>query len=237
MMTKRARLHEEPVHDLPLWKSLNPLMEPSCNNLGSDLFDKRVQWPGGIHQYFLPVDVQDELLTGPNIIKELQDLFKPRPKEEIFSLAVRICGTARKLFAILLLRGKGASILPLVDTDGVSDRDLPLIKEDHGRGFKLGTGKRLTAFANWMPQDIEDFDREQWCLLAPVFKHQGEHKELEECCVLPFTADFSNVKGGRGGSGGSDGPGLISCGGYSEVWCVRIHPSHQKFLKSSNPEV
>jgi hypothetical protein len=199
-----------------------------------ELYHKRVYWPGGIHQYFLPVNVQDKLLTGPNISGELQYLFRHMPKEELKSLAGRICERARKVFAILLLRHKGASIVLLLDNDSVTDQDLPFIKDNNSYGFKLRTGKRITAFKDWDPQDIDDFNREQWWLIAPVFNYQGEHKEIEDDCVLPFIEDSSN---GKGGKGGNEGPGFNNSGGYSDVWGVQIHPAHQKFLRLYDPEV
>ena len=69
--------------------------------------------------------------------------------------------------------------------------------------------------------------RDQWLVLAPVFKkvqHRISHQELDDNVVLPFIEDRKNQH-----DSWSDG--------YSHLWGVRIHPAHQNVYKSSDPNV
>lgn len=190
-----------------------------------------VQWPRGNEQFFLPVDTQDRLLTAEYIAAEFERLFPNLAPGERSNYVSRICGSVRKLFAILLGIDKGESITDFL-ADGITDKDLPLVKypaRTANSCYTLRTKRRIDspipAIEKWAWRYVRHFYREQWWLKAPVFDTLGKHYELEDDCVLPFVEDKEgNIKN-------------ISSGGYSDVWGVRIHPAHQKVFKSTNPKV
>ena len=192
-------------------------------------------WPGGSNQLFLPVDIQDRLITGLQVTTEFNRMFPRATEIERSRCVERICLSARKLFAILLGRGKGEAIMDFL-ADGITDSDLPLVKypPEDVTEYTLRARRQIEtpirAVEAWTFRDFLYFYGEQWWFKAPVFDTLGKHHELEDDCVLPFVEDKgikdkeSNIKN-------------INAGGYSDVWGVRIHPAHQKVFKSTNRKV
>ena len=194
--------------------------------LQAQLENALVAWPRGNEQFFIPVDVQDRLLTVPCVAKEFERLFPNLAPTERLSYVSRTCSSARKLFAILLGIEKGSSILDFL-ADGITDSDLPLLnypKRTANASYTLRAKRQIDspipAIENWAWRDIRHFYREQWWLKAPVFDTLGKHHELEDDCVLPFVEDKGNIIGS------------VNTGSYSDVWGVRIHPAHQTIFKS-----
>ena len=87
--------------------------------------------------------------------------------------------------------------------------------------LQRGLGMSIEAFKNWSDEEIEDFDRIQWWMLAPVLTRK-EHHELDDYPILPFITFEANDEMKRRKEGG-----------YSEVYPVRIHPSHHNFWEPS----
>jgi hypothetical protein len=193
-----------------------------------------VQWPRGNEQFFLPVDVQDRLLAASYVATEFDRLFPGLSLSERLSYITRTCSCARKLFAILLGIDKGESIIDFLK-DGITDKDLPLVKypmRSANSCYTLRTKQRIDipipATENWAWRSVRHFYCEQWWLNAPVFKSRGqhyepEHYELEDDCVMPFLEDQEAIN--------------VNSGGYSDVWGVRIHPAHQNLFRSPNSQV
>ncbi len=134
---------------------------------------------------------------------------------------LRVPNTVQKVFAILLLTDKADSIVDFM-TDGLYDKDLPLIREDEsGADFKLTRmpdkdGPQLTCFKTWTRRQIRDFDRYQWSLLSPSFSQGDDGKllfyALHDRVILPWTEDT-----------------LTNGGGYSIIRRVKIHHAHHNF--------
>lgn len=80
----------------------------------------------------------------------------------------------------------------------------------------------IRTFQDWSEYDIEEFDRIQWWMLAPVFEDK-EHCDLDDDIMLPFVPFTEAVEKKEGG--------------YSEVYAVRLHPAHHNFWESSTSEV
>jgi len=189
-----------------------------------------VLWPRGNEQFFIPINAQDRLLTAENIATEFERLFPKLDWRTRSNYVSRICGSARKLFAILLVIDEGKSIIDFLE-DGITDNDLPLLKYQKSATniYTLRTKRRIDSpipvIENWPWRSVRYFYREQWWLNAPVFDTLGKHYELEDDCVLPFVEDKEgNIKN-------------ISTGGFSDVWGVRIHAAHQRVFKSTNAKV
>ena len=215
------------LDNIPLWQSLNNATENMATTLQDQLEHALVRWPRGNEQFFLPIDVQDRLLTASYIATEFDRLFEGLSPAEQQSYVSRICGSARKLFAILLVIDKGESIIAFL-SDGVTDYDLPLVKHPTRAAnscYTLRAKRRIDspiqAIERWAWRSVRHFYREQWGLKAPAFDTTCEHYELEDDCVLPFIEDKEGNIGNLSG-------------GYSDVWGVRIHPAHQKVFKSTN---
>jgi hypothetical protein len=215
-----------------MWKSLNNKEEEMATTLQEQLENNLVSWPRGQEQLFLPVDVQDRLLTAGYVAEEFERLFPKLTQKERSNYVSRTCGSARKLFAILLGINKGESIIDIL-ADGITDDDLPLVKYRTAHSsytnprFTLRSKRRIDrpiyAIDKWDWRfTIRQFYCEQWWLNAPVFKTQGKHYEFEDDCVLPFLEDQEDIN---------------ASGGYSDVWGVRIHPAHQNLFRPPKSQV
>ncbi|KAF8857466.1 kinase-like protein [Acephala macrosclerotiorum] len=112
--------------------------------------------------------------------------------------------------------------------EGISDPDLPfkianpIPIADHGQKEHLtlqtNSGQTIEAFSRWPHRDISNFLRDQWCFLAPQFKQGMLHMIIDDSVVLPYveyTSDGSKE------------------GGFSSVWGVRIHASHQDHYEAT----
>ncbi|RDW56476.1 hypothetical protein BP5796_13117 [Coleophoma crateriformis] len=183
---------------------------------------------------YLPVGQLRVIMTKRNICEELsRQLEKGERLGEIEALAAEICRDTqtmrngkpaiqsfRKVFAVLLLVGKAASIRGFIDED-VGDLDLPLIKITHRnrRAILCRSDKRpLLCTETWGSFDTAEFVEKQWRLLAPYFNqdtpNKAKHFRFEPNHVLPFLHQDSNE---------------VKEGAYGRVYMVRIHPQHHNF--------
>lgn len=196
-------------------------------SLSAQLRRVRIECPGRPHSFFIPISDLIRLITIPNIEKDIRDKLQHIEPAEIKYIAEKACLVAPKLFAILAFLKKGSEIYTLL-RDEVSDKDLPLrrIKDKNGDfTLRRDSGKSIDTCGHWIDYDIEEFDRIQWWMMAPVFEDK-HHYELEESTVLPFIPFKS-----------SEDTELKKEGGYSEVYAAKIHPAHHNFWECSKSEV
>jgi hypothetical protein len=202
------------------------------------LWDARIEWPKGDNRYFIPADVLQSLVTVESIYSELVRCRIKMQRDEILDTSKRIWKAAPRIFAILVCMNKGRCIINFLN-EGLEDEDLPFKRseiKEIGAGannFKLRSrrhdGKRINSMSNWGRSEITTFGRDQWWMLAPIFKEgktnraKVRHWDLEDNCVLPFIEDTKRTK--------------VKESGFSSVWGVLIHPAHQLLYKSTNPKV
>lgn len=211
-------------------------------NLEDQLLDQLIEWPKGENRFFIPTDQQSQLVTPGSIIDELrrvEDREDQDSEEELIDAAKKIWSTAPKLFSILVCLGKGKYIYNFLE-EGLNDEDLPFVRSlsqaDTNRtgaarfnlSSRLSPQKPIKSMANWSRNDITGFGRDQWWMLAPVFKESANtprkvrHYELDDMCVMPFIEDHERTK--------------TIASGFSTVWPVRVHPAHQ-LLNMPNAKV
>jgi hypothetical protein len=215
------------------------LEEIQSQTLENQLWDAQIEWPKGQNRYFIPADEQLRLIKTESIITELRRCMISLTREQLLKSADQIFDGAPRLFAILVYMSKSDCILSFLD-EGLSDDDLPFIRAEL-KGNGLGTGsfklrsrrhptRRIKCMDSWGRNAITSFDRDQWWMLAPIFKYKDgkrskekvRHWDLEDNCVLPLVDD-QELK--------------ATDGGFSSVWGVLVHPAHQQLYKSKNPKV
>jgi hypothetical protein len=226
------------------------LRSQSHRSLRQRLQEVQVESPEGGNRYFIPINELQKLVRRDYVEAELRSMY-PLNEEEVSAYSEYICDKAKNLFTVLLCGSSTIireSILDFVD-DAISDDDLPF-----GRGYSpttepfntyrrpFGLCRRnhlrchlsdhracgIKALSTWPQPEISHLCRDQWLVLAPVFRRiLGDipYLELDDNIVLPFIED-------QEGS-----PNLIQRGGYSEVWGVRIHSAHQDLLQKSRSQV
>lgn len=132
---------------------------------------------------------------------------------------------APKLFAILvgLRPGRFGKYITEFLKAAITDADLPFVRSDNTTKsvpFKLCSKRTprhpIECMTTWDQARVNDFGRDQWIMLAPVFVYNDkiEHYELDDNCVLPWIEDDERT-------------GAVE-GGYGSVWKIAIHPSHQR---------
>ena len=178
---------------------------------------------------FLPMDALRRIFTEDRILGELQTLYPFLPVESLRRIAQQIADDGegsstgfRKVFATLLLTDQ-ADKISLFLNENVNDTDLALQKVAADNAFEL---RRSTApdaplgcFQGWTLSDLEAFEKRQWLFLSPVFdKKQGlKPLDLEDKRILPFTESTEHQLDDH------------FRGGNSEVFRVKLHPSHYNF--------
>lgn len=197
------------------------------STLREKLCDIRRERPPGSHKYFIPADDLEHLLTADAISIELQA--QGLSEDRARSYSEDILKSARKLFAILVYVRQGEKVLEFLEED-IEDSDLPFIRSDmdpKAKDYKLCSSRRpgqpIKCMENWSRHLVEDFGRDQWWMLVPIFEyHEGiEHYDLQDNCVLPWVEDEES------------GDREIQ-GGFGSVSKVAIHQAHQRFVGSSN---
>ncbi|KAM3075309.1 hypothetical protein ACMFMG_007249 [Clarireedia jacksonii] len=196
-------------------------------NLRQQLVDCRVKISDPHHTYIVPVCEQDRLLSVAAVSDKILRSCADIDKEAAFSHATHVVANAKKLYATLLLVMKDADIRQILE-EGISDVDLPLTydipSENRMASFYTCNGKPVKSFEDWGEEVKENFNRQQWSLMAPVFEGE-KHRELNSMDLLPFLPleDSENIQ---------------KRGAYGKVYPVRIHPSHHKFkLEGPRPLV
>jgi len=186
----------------------------------------RIKCPQRPHCYIVPKSALESLVTVANIEKDIKSrsLTEHAKIKDIAEETYRI---AQKVFAILAYMKMGPEIQSLL-ADGVSDADLPLRwRRNDEREFVLEreSGVPIKTFERWTDDNIEDFERYQWWMLAPVFGDKT-HYELDDNIILPFIPFKANAETEKKKEGA-----------YSEVYAVRCHPAHHSFWEGSRSEV
>jgi hypothetical protein len=175
----------------------------------------------------VPKCIQETLITVPTVEEIVRVGNNEIGTKEALKLAEKTCRCAKQLFAILACINKGPEICSLL-AEGISDTDLPFRRTDNNREpFELqrkgGESIETLKSDKWTEDDLEQFGSKQFWMTAPIFEDK-RHYELHDNTILPFL-HFEPSKI----------PMSIQ-GGYSEVYPVRVHPSHHQFW-SSEPKV
>lgn len=167
---------------------------------------------------FIPASDIDEVLDIPSISEELQRVEYVSTEAEAFALEISLL--ARKTFTILVCIDLAKAIGPLL-SEGVTDSDLPFISgpADSPDALVSKNGnRRWMSSSSWGVQSRAAFLRKQWLVLSPIFGQLGEHLQLDDGCVLPFTAESPEEKDT----------------GSSIMYVVRIHPSHLRITSNTD---
>ncbi|CZR63081.1 uncharacterized protein PAC_12978 [Phialocephala subalpina] len=193
-------------------------------NARQQLLDARVPNEG---RFFIPIDSINSIITKEMVTFQLkaQRDWMHRGRETSIGTMVEDC--APKLFGVLTIICNPGTIVDFL-SNGITDRALPLSGSNLSHLTRIPfprwtsiNGYETPPSARWTSWEVEEFCRVQWWFLAPVFEFNPscrvDHYELEDERVLPYM--------------NSDDKASKVEGGFSEVWPVRIHPSHQRALK------
>lgn len=195
--------------------------------LKEKLENARLECPQRPHSFLVPRSAQEELVTIPQVTKDIQADNPELDEKEAAERAKKVCSSARQLYATLAYIKKGPEICALLD-EGISDEDLPFERKPNSqRKFALyrRTGEPIKTLEAWSDKYLEKFDRVQWWMTAPIFEDKVHH-DLDDKTILPFVpldADIETPEKKQGG--------------YSEVFPVQIHPAHHEFWQSLGPKV
>jgi hypothetical protein len=185
------------------------------------------------YTYFVPLSELDRLITVSVIKKIIQDGDPTMEAAKAREYAEKTEEIAKKLFAILAYQRKGSAICSLLD-DGISDQDLPFQAknvDDKLSLWRRDPQERIQTFERWANDKVEDFDRTQWWMMAPVFdKDSQECLELLDQTILPLIPIEAHEKS-------DEGIPQLKIGGYSEVSAFRVHPAHNNFWDCAVPLV
>ncbi|KZL81213.1 serine threonine protein kinase [Colletotrichum incanum] len=118
---------------------------------------------------------------------------------------------SRKVFLVLVLLDLSWDIEKLLDA-GLTDSDLPLVKDGHIFMSEFDNGRKFTLPEEWSSQMVDQFLDKQWRVLAPVFTASGEHRTFDSQYPLPFEKIRENHK----------------FGGRSIVYHAQIRSSHRE---------
>ncbi|KAH7323473.1 kinase-like domain-containing protein, partial [Rhexocercosporidium sp. MPI-PUGE-AT-0058] len=188
--------------------------------LKDQLYNARIEAHNRAHSFFVPRPVLEELISVPAVTDAIVSRVIDFDVSEATLLAEEVCKCGRRLFATLVAINKVADI-DLLLKEGITDEDLPFVrKPDSRRRFALYRkgGQVIKTFESWRDQDLEQFDRSQWWMMAPIFRLNEGLQILDDNIILPFVPL------------GSLGEKLEhKQGGYSEVYPVRVHPAHHTF--------
>jgi hypothetical protein len=190
--------------------------------LKEQLENARIESPHQPHSFFVPRNVQEELITISHVAKDIQADNPGMAEEGAAELAKKVCTSARQLYATLAYIKKGPQICALLE-EGISDEDLPFVRKPNSHrkfALYLRTGETIKTLEAWADKYLEKFDRVQWWMTAPIFEDKGYY-DLDDKTILPFVP-FDP---------GREIPEKKQ-GGYSEVFPVRIHPAHHEFRGS-----
>ncbi|KAK4185074.1 kinase-like domain-containing protein [Podospora australis] len=186
---------------------------------------------------FFPRGLVERLIQEDVVVEALQEekgyigklLKRDILDSDIEQIARTVCRPDRgfrKIFAILALLERERDIVLCIE-DKLTDADLPLdaVPTDH-TGLVVKMRRRsdpktdLPCLKRWGPKAHENFDKEQWAMVAPFFakskSRYAKFYELSKKDVLPWTEINSTVHQG----------------GYSSISRVTIHPNHHNFEKS-----
>jgi hypothetical protein len=187
--------------------------------LKEQLENARIESPQQPHSFFVPNDVQEDLITVSHVAKDIQADNPGMVEEGATKLAMKVCTSARQLYATLAYIKKGPEICALLG-EGICDKDLPFERRpnsQHKFALYRRTGEPIKTLESWSDRYLEKFDRVQWWMTAPIFEEKG-HLDLDDKSILPFIPFNESIETPE-----------KKQGGYSEVFPVRIHPAHHRF--------
>jgi hypothetical protein len=207
-----------------------PLLTNAAMPLHLELRRARIHCHG--FDYFVPLSDIKRIITASVIQREIQ-VADPTMSADAATYASKIEESGRKLFAILAYRQNGPAIRSLLESN-LSDQDLPFPHKMVDGQCSLWRRKPeecIGAFEQWDNEEVEEFARMQWWMIAPVFdKNSRTCLELADEVILPFIHVEENEKK-------DEGIPQKKIGGYSEVTAFRVHPAHHNFFDSSIPLV
>ncbi|KAI0976452.1 hypothetical protein F4678DRAFT_225952 [Xylaria arbuscula] len=191
--------------DEPAFPRLHDIITESC------LVDKLSDY----HSKFLPNDAIDELVTGDNIIRELDTpRFRGKSQSRRDKLVKWILKDARKLFLIHVYAGLSYDhpddtfrSLKQFMVQGVTDENLPI--HDVGSQDCL---LQQRFHSCWTSYYLERFSNSQWMFLSPTFIIAEPEYHLHRRHILPFVD--KDTQGSKAGA-------------FSTVYKVTIHEAHR----------
>jgi hypothetical protein len=205
--------------------------------LAGALSDEKKEWPPNRNTYFIPNSEVRHYVTKETVRKVLEEIYPRWNDRELDQASVRICTEAPKLFAVLLFCGPDESFCSkIMDflAANVTDENLPLVRiplessrytlatKEHKACQRNHPGNcEIPILSEWTARIIADLCRDQWLVLAPVFRSYDDyvrHYELDNSTIFPYLKDKEHDLG------------AVKIGGYSRVWGVKIHPAHQFLL-------
>lgn len=204
--SKRSRSHSESSSIAGHW-------------LKDRLEAARIECPRNPHSFLIPRDVQDELITVPNVTKDILATNPDIGEVNAAQYANNACRYARQLFATLAYIKKGSEICELLD-EKLTDEDLPLVRKPDKRSkftLRRKNGDPIPTMVRWKDKYLEKFDRVQWWMTVPVFG-PGERYVFDAKTILPFVPFPEGVETQE-----------KKQGAYSKVYPVIIHPAHHDF--------
>ncbi|KAF2084393.1 kinase-like protein, partial [Saccharata proteae CBS 121410] len=178
--------------------------------------------------WYLPQSKKETLITIPAVIQEIENVNRDMSPHEVRRQARETIQEALNLFATLAILGKGGHIVSFLK-EGISDRDLPFIKESAGKedfDLQREDKRSISSFESWTTSKMQGFFDYQWAMIAPVFEPL-EHYVFQNRVILPFESPF-DANDGR--------TKLVKDeGGYSQVFIVRIHHRNHHFKSDVVP--
>jgi hypothetical protein len=176
------------------------------------LWDARIECSYDRREKFVPLDKLQLLIDKHNVVEILREEGFEEPIAK--DIAVQVCSSNKRLFAILVLLKKPQEIQSFLK-EGISDDDLPLWRPMKDKEYLLQKKndeieEPVQSIKNWTLGQREKFDTHQRLLTAPYFKYL-EHNNFEDR-ILPFIVDDKIPE--------------VKEGAYSKVFARRIHPAH-----------
>ena len=187
------------------------------------------EWVEGSNRWIIPIDSLNSLVNTESVRAELLRISRdPIDNDRLGFYTREICQARKKLFATLLCgwgrRSKcSRTILGLVDEE-VTDSDLPFerfhlvegpsanryarrpyklcIKGGHFKCTSTNHRCVVKTLQSWEQREIDDFTRDQWMVLSPVFEKiagQIQHYELDDRILMPFKEDYQRTQLLQGG--------------------------------------
>ncbi|KAF2748389.1 kinase-like protein [Sporormia fimetaria CBS 119925] len=191
------------------------------DSLGGLLRECSIPHANPMCEMFWPYTLLERILTRPRIVEEL--LTYQEPEGMAFSLsnaeryADRILSVRDsrqrhvKVFAVLLLLGKGQEIVEFMEA-GVSDEELPLLKLGTNAKPKMcfkGTTTGISVFKKWSLHEISGFNTWQHIVNAVFLSLDTDqtvkHEKFDERVVMPWISYE-----------------MKQIGGYSTVYCAQV---------------
>src|SRR6266536_2331201 len=180
----------------------------SQTTLHGMLRESNIEWKRS--RYYIPADKLSEIMSKSNVREELKRVEPTMDEKQLGKHTERIYSVAKNVHAAILYatRGEcGDDITRLLD-EGITDVDLPLART-YGQSdgvqsqtpWKLGRRNHcncdkpdhsscgIKTISEWPNNYIQDLDRDQWALLAPVFEFDlGNVKKYEfhDWTIMPF---------------------------------------------------